>query len=79
MIAECRKGVDGFDDVAGEVAGMAGGEADATYAGDLADGSKQFGEGQLPFRIAVTVDVLTEKLNFGVALVGDAPRFGQYG
>ena len=41
----------------------------------LADSSEQLGEAQLPFRIAIAVDVLAEELDLGVALVGDAPRF----
>src|ERR1700739_2182916 len=74
VIAERRDGVDGFDDVAGEIAGVAGGEADAADAVHLADGSEQFGEAQLPFRIAVAVDVLAEELDLGVSLVGDTAR-----
>ncbi len=53
---------------------MAGGKADAANARDLADGSEQFGEAQLPFRVAIAVYVLAEQLNLGVALIGDAAR-----
>ena len=79
VVAEGRRGVDGVDDVAGEVARVAGGEADAADAGDLADGGEQFGEGPLPFRIAVAVDVLAEELDLGVAEVGDAAGFFEDG
>ena len=78
VIAEGRIGVDGFDDVPREIAGMAGGEANAADARDLADGREQFGEAQLPFRIAVAVDVLAEELDLGVSLVGDAARFREH-
>ena len=41
VIAERGKGVDSLDDVAGKVARMAGGEADAPDAWNLADGGQQ--------------------------------------
>ncbi len=44
---------------------------------DLSDGHQQFSEGQLPFRVAIAVDVLTEELNLGIAEVGDAARLGK--
>ncbi len=71
-------GVDGLDDVAGEVARVAGGEAHAPDAGHLANGSQQLGEAQLPFRVAIAVHVLAQQLNLGVAQVGDAPRLGEH-
>ncbi len=48
VVAEGGGGVDRLDDVAGEVAGVRGGEADALDAGDVADGGEEFGEGELP-------------------------------
>ena len=77
VVAEGRVGVDGLDDLAGKVARMAGGEANAANARDLANGDKQFGEGQLPFRVPVAVDVLAKQLNLGVAEVGDAAGLGK--
>ena len=79
VIAERRVGIDGFNDVAGEIAGMAGSEANAADPRHLADGRKQLGEAQLPFRIAVAVDVLAQQLDLGIALVGDAPRLCKHG
>src|ERR1700722_11458971 len=78
MVAQSGCGVDGFDDVAGEVARMAGGEANASDAADLGDGNEQLGERQLPFRVAIAVDVLTEELDLGIAEIGDAARFGKH-
>ena len=75
MVAKGGRGVDGFDDVAGEVARVAGGEPDAADAGDFADSGEEFREGSLPFRVAVAIDVLAEKLDFGVAEIGDAAGF----
>ena len=72
VVAEGGYGVDGFDDVAGKVAGVAGHEADAADAGHLGHGDEQFGEAKLPFRITVAVDVLAEELNLGIAQIGDA-------
>ncbi len=72
VVAEGGYGVDDFDDVAGEVSGVAGGESDATDAGNLADGSEQLGEGTRALGVAVAVDILAEELDFGVAAVGDA-------
>lgn len=78
VVAEGGHGVDGFDDVTGEVARVARGEANAADAGDLADSGEEFGEAQLPFRVPVAVDVLAEELDLGVAEVGDAPRFVEH-
>ncbi len=78
MVAEGGIGVDGLDNVAGKVARMAGGEADAADSGDLAHGGQQFGEAQLPFRVAVAVHVLAQQLNLGIAQVGDAARLGEH-
>ena len=65
VVAEGGNGVDGLDDIPGEVAGMRGGEAHAADAGDVADGGEQFGEGHLAGGIAVGVDVLAEELDLG--------------
>src|SRR5665213_3369280 len=67
VIAEGGRGVDCVDYVAGEVPGVAGGEANAADSSYLADGSEQLGEAPLPFRVAITVDVLAKELNLGVA------------
>ena len=44
-----------------------------------ADGDEEFGEGSLPFRVAIAVDVLAEELDLGVAEVGDAAGFFEHG
>ena len=67
VVAERGHGVDGVDDVPGEVARVRGGEADALDAVDLADGGKKLGEAALAAGVAVAVDVLAEKLDFGEA------------
>ena len=79
VVAENGGFVDGMDDVAGEVAGVAGGEADAADSLDLANGDEEFGEGAVPCRVAVAVDILAEELDFGVAEVGDAAGFFEHG
>src|SRR5579862_7430546 len=78
MVAEGREGVDGLDNVAGEVARVAGGEADAANPRHLPYGRQEFGEAELAFRVAVAVHVLAEELDLGVAGIGDATRFGQH-
>ena len=75
MVAKCRNAVDGFDNVPGKVAWMAGGEAHAPDAGHLAHSGQQFREAALPFRVAVAVHVLAQQLNLGVAQIGNPPRF----
>ncbi len=78
MVAERGHGVDGVDDVAGKIAGVAGGEAHAVDSAHLAHGRQQFGKAPLPFRIAVAVHVLAQQLDLGIALVGDAARLGEH-
>ena len=50
VVAEGGDGVDDVDDVAGEVARVRGGEADALDAVDFAYGGEEFGEGALAAR-----------------------------
>ena len=78
MVAKCRHRVDGVDNIAGKVARMRGGEAHAPDAGNLSNGSEQFGEAPLPFRVAVGIHILPEQLDLGVAGIGHALRFGQH-
>jgi len=78
MVAECRHSVDGVNNVARKVAGMAGHEANAPDAWYLAHGCQQFREAALPFRVAVAVHILAQKLDLGVSKIGDAPRLHQH-
>jgi hypothetical protein len=79
VVAEGGDGVDDVDDVAGEVAGVRGGKADALNARDFAYGGEEFGEGALAGGIMVAVDVLAQELDLGEARLGDALGFGEDG
>ena len=79
VVAEGGGGVDGLDDVAGEVAGVRGGEAHAADAGEFAYGYEELGEGHAAGWVAVGVDVLAEELDFGEAEVDHLASFDEDG
>ena len=78
MVAEGGNGVDGLDDIAGEVARVAGHKTHPADARRLAHGGQQLREAPLPFRVAVAVHILAQELNLGIALLGNPPRLGQH-
>src|SRR5579871_629152 len=79
VVAEGGGGIDSLDDVAGEVARVRGGEADAADARDVADGGEEFGEGHAAGGVAPGVDVLAQELDVGVAKVGHLAGFDEDG
>ena len=79
VVAEGGGGVDGLDDVAGEVAGVRGGEADAADAGELPTAARSSAKEMLAGGVAVGVDVLAEELDLGEAEVGHPAGFGEDG
>ena len=82
VVAECGNSVDGFDDVASEVARMRCGEAHYANPRHFAHRGQQFRERfpstRLPCRIFIRIHVLAEQLNFRVAEIGHLARFGEY-
>jgi hypothetical protein len=79
VVAEGGGGVDGLDDVAGEVAGVRGGEADAADAWEFTNGDEEFGERHAARGVAVGVDVLAEELDLGEAEVDHLAGFDEDG
>ncbi len=80
VVADRRYFVDRLDEVAREIVGMRGGEANAADATDAGNRAQQVDKFPPPRRrIAVGIHRLPEQLNFGVAGIGEAARFGQHG
>ncbi len=76
VIAQDRIVVDGVDDVLDEIARVRGGEAHAADSVHFADRAQQSRE--IPAggrRVAIAVDVLAQKLDFGVAHGREFARF----
>ncbi len=79
VIAELRRRVDRFDDVAAEIARMRGGEAHAANARDSRGRDEQFGETHAARRgIAIGIYGLAEELNFGEAGVRKLADFFEH-
>jgi hypothetical protein len=78
VITERRRRIDRLNDVAREVARMGGGEAHPADSRNASDGGQQIGEAHAAGGIAPGVDILAEKLDVGIALLGHAPGLDKH-
>src|SRR6185437_6972000 len=79
VLAKLRNGVNRLDDLAMEIVGMRGGEADAANAGNGRNRAQERDKIEARGRgIAVGIHRLPQQLNFGVAGFGEAARVRQH-
>src|SRR5215469_8699328 len=77
VVADRGNSFNSLNDILAEVPGMRSGEAHAAYSRNLADRRQQLSKALLPLRISVSVYVLSQQLDIGIAQVGHLPGLGQ--